>query len=259
MLRGERFTEAGKCPYTMLMAHPPKPLPSLSIFFPCCNDAGTIGSLVLLALTTAETLTDDYEVIVVDDFSADRSRAILEELAGRFPKLRLVFHDFNRGYGGALKSGFAAAEKEFIFYTDGDSQYDVAELPLLAERMGEGVDVVNGYKLNRADPWFRRLVGFGYNLAARRLFGLAVRDVDCDYRLLRRSVLEKVKLESDTGVICVEMMKKIQDAGLRIEEVPVHHFPRRYGQSQFFTVPHVARSVVALGRFWCRTRKHTPY
>ena len=230
----------------------------MSIFFPCCNDAGTIGSLVLLALTTAETLADDYEVIVVDDFSADRSRAILEELAGRFPKLRLVFHDSNRGYGGALKSGFAAAAKEFIFYTDGDSQYDVAELPRLAARMGEGVDVVNGYKVNRADSWFRRLVGLGYNLAARWLFGLKVRDVDCDYRLLRRSVLEKVKLESDTGVICVEMMKKIQDAGLRIEEVPVHHFPRLYGQSQFFTVPHVARSALALARFWWKIRKNPP-
>ena len=236
------------------MAQPPKPLPSLSIFFPCCNDAGTIGSLVLLAFSVAESLTDDYEVIVVDDFSADRSRAILEELAARFPKLRLIFHDRNRGYGGAVKSGFAAAGKEFIFYTDGDRQYDVAELPLLAASMGEGVDVVNGYKVNRADPWFRRLVGFGYNLASRRLFGLKVRDVDCDYRLLRRAVLDQVKLESDTGVICVEMMKKIQDAGFRVVEVPVHHFPRLYGQSQFFTVPHVARSAVALARFWWRTR-----
>ncbi len=236
------------------MAHSPKPLPSLSVFFPCYNDAGTIGSLVLLAIATAETLTDDYEVIVVDDFSTDRSRAILEELAGRYPRLRLICHDGNRGYGGALKSGFAAATKEFIFYTDGDCQYDVAELPRLAEHMRAGVDVVNGYKLNRADPWFRRLVGYGYNLAARRLFGLQVRDVDCDFRLLRRSVLEQVSLESDTGVICVEMMKKIQDAGGRLAEVPVRHFPRLYGQSQFFTVPHVARSAVALARFWWKTR-----
>jgi glycosyltransferase involved in cell wall biosynthesis len=233
-----------------------KQLSSLSIFFPCYNDAGTVGSLVLLAFRAAGWLTDDYEVIVVDDCSTDNSRAILEELAGHYPRLRLVCHDTNRGYGGALRSGFAAARKEFIFYTDGDGQYDVLELPRLAERMREGVDVVNGYKVNRADPWFRRLVGFGYNLVSRRAFGLKVRDVDCDYRLLRRSVLDQVKLESDTGVICVEMMKKIADAGLRVEEVPVHHFPRLYGRSQFFTVPHVARSVIALARFWRQTRKH---
>jgi len=237
------------------MASPGKPLQSLSIFFPCYNDEGTIGSLVRLAFRAAEELTDDYEVIVVDDFSADRSRAVLQELAKSNPRLRAVFHDANRGYGGALKSGFAAAQKDFIFYTDGDGQYDVGELPRLAERMREGVDVVNGFKVNRADPWFRRLIGWGYNLAARFAFGLKVRDVDCDFRLLRRSVLEKVKLESDTGIVCVEMMKKIQDAGFRVEEVPVRHFPRLYGRSQFFSLPHLTRSVLALVRFWWQTRQ----
>jgi len=222
------------------------------VVFPCYNDAGTIGSLVLLASRVGEWLSDDYEVIVVDDMSTDNSRAILEELSSRLPMLRVIYHERNKGYGGALKTGFAAAGKDYIFYSDGDGQYDVLELVRLAEFMGDGVDVVNGYKVNRADNWSRRLVGFCYNQFVRLAFGIKIRDVDCAFRLMRRSIFEKVKLESDTGVICTEMMKKVQDRGFVIVEVPVHHFPRLYGSSQFFTFSHVARSLWALTVYWVK-------
>jgi glycosyltransferase involved in cell wall biosynthesis len=228
-------------------------LSSLSILFPCYNDAGTIGSLVLLAIRVGEWISEDYEVIVVDDLSADNSRAILEELAARFPPLRVIYHERNRGYGGALKTGFAAAAKDYIFYTDGDGQYDVLELVRLAEYMRDGVDVVNGFKVNRADAWFRRLVGFGYNQLVRFAFKIRISDVDCDFRLMRRSIFERVALESDTGLICTEMMKKIQDQGFVTVEVPVHHFPRLYGSSQFFTVSHVGRSLLALLGYWWKS------
>jgi glycosyltransferase involved in cell wall biosynthesis len=230
-------------------------LSSLSIFFPCYNDAGTIGSLILLGARVGEWISEDYEVIVVDDMSTDNSRAILEELAARLPRLRVIYHERNRGYGGALKTGFAAAGKDFIFYTDGDGQYDVLELVRLAEYMKDGVDVVNGYKINRADNWFRRLVGFGYNSLVRSGFGIRLRDVDCDYRLMRRRIFERIQLESDTGIICTEMVKKIQDAGFVTVEVPVHHFPRLYGSSQFFTVGHVGRSMLALLGYWWKSRR----
>jgi glycosyltransferase involved in cell wall biosynthesis len=232
-----------------------KRLSSLSIFFPCYNDAGTIGSLVLLAFRVAEWLTDDYEVIVIDDMSTDNSRAILEGLQPRYPRLKVVYHESNKGYGGALKTGIAAAGKEFVFYTDGDGQYDVLELVRLAERMNDGVDVVNGYKVNRADAWFRRLVGFIYNKTVRFAFGIKMRDIDCDFRLMRRTIFERVSLESDTGVICTEMMKKIQDQGYTVVDVPVHHFHRLYGASQFFTGTHLARSLWALAKYWRKIRR----
>lgn len=230
-----------------------KKLSSLSIIFPCYNDAGTIGNLVLLAVRVGEWISNDYEVIVVDDMSTDNSRAILAELSARFPILRVIRHERNRGYGGALKTGFAAAAKDYLFYTDGDGQYDVLELARLAEAMRDGVDIVTGYKVSRADSRFRRLVGFSYNRLVRFGFGIRVRDVDCAFRLMRRSVFERVKIESDTGLICTELMKKVQDLGLKTVEVPVHHFPRLYGSSQFFTVSNVGRSLLALLGYWWKT------
>src|SRR5512132_1898210 len=124
----------------------------LSVFFPAYNDGGTIASLVITAVQTARQLTNDFEVIVVNDGSADGTPRILAELAGLYSQVRIVTHEKNRGYGGALRSGFAAAAKEVVFYTDGDSRYDPAELAVLWERFGSDVDLVNGYKISRSDP-----------------------------------------------------------------------------------------------------------
>src|SRR5690606_30769854 len=139
----------------------------------------------------------------------------------------------NRGYGGALRSGFASGEKEWIFYTDGDAQYDVRELERLVERAGPDVDVVQGYKIQRHDPLHRIVIGRLYHWFIRMTFGIRLRDVDCDFRLIRRAVFDKVVLTRDSGVICAEMMTKIQRAGFRIVEVPVHHYQRAHGKSQF--------------------------
>ena len=223
---------------------------SISAFFPCYNDGGTIASMVTLAAQTLGTLTDDYEILVIDDGSTDRSREILQELTLPFERLRLVFHDHNRGYGGALRSGFCHATKDLIFYTDGDAQYDVRELPLLFAKMKHGVDLVNGYKIGRSDPWYRIVIGRVYHWIARLSFGLKLRDVDCDFRLMRRSIFDKVELECNSGVICVEFIKKVQDAGFVICEVPVHHYHRTYGRSQFFNVRRVGRVGLGLARLW---------
>jgi glycosyltransferase involved in cell wall biosynthesis len=227
---------------------PPKP--SLSIFFPAYNDAGTIASLVLMAHMTARTLTDDYEVIVVNDGSPDHTGELLDEMARRFEWLRVVHHPKNRGYGGALRTGFASATKELIFYTDGDAQYDPRELVRLYEAFSDQIDFVNGYKIGRSDPLHRIVIGRVYHHFVKLCFGLELRDVDCDFRLMRRSVFEKVRLERDSGVICVELMKKVQDHGYRIAEVPVHHFHRTYGKSQFFNFGRVFRTLVDLINLW---------
>jgi glycosyltransferase involved in cell wall biosynthesis len=224
--------------------------PGLSVFFPAYNDSGTIASMVVSALITARTLTPDHEVIVINDGSRDATPQVLDELARVYPQVRVVHHQVNRGYGGALRSGFAAASKEFVFYTDGDAQYDPSEMALLWERLGDDVDLVNGYKISRSDPVHRIVIGRLYHHTVKLLFGLKVRDVDCDFRLMRRAIFDRVELTKNSGVICLEMMKKIQDAGFRIAEVPVHHFHRAYGRSQFFNVPRIFRTGVDVLKLW---------
>jgi glycosyltransferase involved in cell wall biosynthesis len=228
----------------------PGPATGLSIFFPAYNDSGTIASLVITALRTARTLTPNHEVIVVNDGSADGTADILDELAGLYPQVRVVHHERNRGYGGALRTGFATATRELVFYTDGDAQYDPAEMAVLWRRFDDTVDLVNGYKISRSDPLHRVIIGRVYHHAVKLLFGLTVRDVDCDFRMMRRSIFEKVRLEKNSGVICLEMMKKITDAGFRIAEVPVHHYHRAYGKSQFFNFGRLYRTALDVMKLW---------
>jgi glycosyltransferase involved in cell wall biosynthesis len=224
--------------------------PSLSIFFPAYNDSGTIASLVIAARQTAQKLTSDYEILVINDGSADTTAEIADELARTYPEVRVVHHQKNRGYGGALRSGFREARKELIFYTDGDGQYDPTELEILWPQMTPGVDLVNGYKISRSDPLHRIVIGRVYHYTVKTLFGLKVRDVDCDFRLIRRSVFERVDLVKNSGVICLEMMKKVTDAGFVIAEVPVHHYHRAYGKSQFFNFGRLFRTAVDVGKLW---------
>ncbi|HZL94166.1 MAG TPA: glycosyltransferase family 2 protein [Vicinamibacterales bacterium] len=226
-------------------------MPGLSIFFPAYNDAGTIASLVITSVKIAATLTDDFEVIVVNDGSRDDTPKILDELARIYPEhVRIVHHEANRGYGGALRSGFAAARKDFVFYTDGDAQYDPAEMTLLWQKMTDDVDWVNGWKISRSDPLHRIIIGRVYHHLVKLLFGLKVRDVDCDFRLMRRRIFDVVRLDKDSGVICLEMMKKFQDAGFRVAEHPVHHYHRAYGTSQFFNFPRIYRTAVDVMKLW---------
>ena len=224
--------------------------PGLSVFFPAYNDSGTIASLVITALQTARALTPDFEVIIVNDGSADATPRIADELARTYPEVRVVHHERNRGYGGALQSGFKAATRDLVFYTDGDAQYDPSEMTRLWDALDESVDLVNGYKISRSDPLHRIVIGRLYHHTVKLLFGLKVRDVDCDFRLLRRSIFKQVSLEKTSGVICLEMMKKIQDAGFRIAEVPVHHYHRAYGRSQFFNFGRLFKTALDVSRLW---------
>jgi glycosyltransferase involved in cell wall biosynthesis len=226
-------------------------MPGLSVFFPAYNDAGTIASLVITAVNVAATLTADYEVIVVNDGSQDDTAKILDELVRLYPgQVRVVHHEKNRGYGGALRSGFAAATMDLVFYTDGDGQYDPSEMALLWDRMTDDVDWVNGWKISRSDPLHRIIIGRVYHHFVKLLFGLKVRDVDCDFRLMRRRIFDVVHLEKDSGVICLEMMKKFQDAGFRVAEHPVHHYHRTYGKSQFFNFPRIFRTAIDVMALW---------
>ena len=223
---------------------------SISVFFPAYNDGGTIASMVISALLTLRQLTDDYEVIVVNDGSADYTPQVLDELAEMYEQVRVIHHEQNKGYGGALRTGFSSATKDLVFYTDGDAQYDPRELKVLYPALVEGVDMVNGYKISRSDPWYRTVIGRIYHWTVKLSFGLRLRDVDCDFRLMRRAIFDRVHLESSSGVICVEMMKKIQDAGFVIAEAPVHHYHRVYGRSQFFNFGRIFRVGRDLLKLW---------
>ncbi|HWC30797.1 MAG TPA: glycosyltransferase family 2 protein [Dehalococcoidia bacterium] len=227
-------------------------LSSVSAFFPCYNDSNTIRGLVLKVASVLPEITSDFEIIVVDDGSSDNSLQVLEEVSHEVPSLRIVRHTENRGYGSALTSGFASATRDFVFYTDGDGQYDPSEILVLATQMTPGVDVVNGYKRARQDPWYRSVAGGAYQQMARFLFSLPIRDVDCDFRLVRREVMRDIELQSRDGAICVELVRKLRDSGAKMIELPVSHYPRAFGTSQFFKPVRIVRALAGVGRWYVR-------
>jgi glycosyltransferase involved in cell wall biosynthesis len=223
---------------------------SLTAFFPAYNDQHTIECIVRTVADEMRKVTNDFEVLVVDDGSKDETGAILDRLTSELPFLRVIHHERNLGYGAALITGFGNAKKDLIFYTDGDGQYDVRELHNLLAQLGPNIDLVNGYKVKRADAWYRIWIGAFYRRLMRRVFCLSIRDVDCDFRLFRRHVFESISLESRSGVICVEMAKKFEQAGFRMVEIPVSHYPRMHGRSEFFRVRHLVFTFKGLLKIW---------
>ena len=226
-------------------------LSSITVFFPCYNDAGTIPTMLLRAVQTLPQLTDDYEVVVINDGSQDDSALVLDEMARLYPQhVRIIHRAQPSGYGGVLRGGFAAARKDWIFYTDGDAQYDPRELTALVDAVADGVDMVNGYKIKRHDPFHRVVIGLAYQYFVKLAFGLVIRDVDCDFRLMRRDLFGRFELRSSSGTICVEMIKKLQEARCRFAEVPVHHFHRSVGRSQYFRPKWLFKTFIDLLGLW---------
>jgi len=223
---------------------------SISVFLPAFNDEAAIGELVSEALILLKSLTNDYEVIVINDGSTDSTAAVLDELAIGSEHIRIIHHPSNLGYGAALRTGFSNAGKDLVFYTDGDGQYDVKELALLLPLMTDEVDVVNGYKIKRQDDRYRAVSGAIYKTLARWFFRLPIRDVDCDFRLIRRRALQRISLSASSGAICVELVHKLAAAGCTFREVPVHHYERPHGRSQFFTPRRIAHTVLEFFALW---------
>ena len=223
---------------------------SISAVFPAYNDGGTIASMVVAASIACKQVANDFEIIVVNDGSSDYTASIIEELTHKYPQLRVLTNHSNQGYGAALKTGFTAVQKDWVFYTDGDSQYNPLELVNLVNALQEGVDLVNGYKLTRNDSWIRIVIGRAYHYLVKFLFNIPIRDVDCDFRLIPRNVLDEIDLKSVSGAICLEMVKKIADAGYVFAEVPVNHYSRKYGVSQFFVPWRVLRTLQQIAQLY---------
>lgn len=221
-----------------------KKINSLSIFFPCYNDENTISGLIDDAYRVGKKMAKDLQVIVIDDGSTDSSRAILKKTKEKYKELKLIFHKRNKGYGGALRSGFKTAKNEFIFYTDGDGQYNVQDLERLIQALTNEVDVVNGKKICRKDSFLRDIIGKAYYLWVKILFKIPIEEIDTDFRLVRKKMLDKIKLKADSGAICVELITKLALAGAKFVEVPIRHYDRKFGSSQFFRLNHIIKTLV---------------
>jgi glycosyltransferase involved in cell wall biosynthesis len=222
--------------------------PALSIFLPAYNEADIIRKTIDQAAAAAARLTDDYEIIVVDDGSRDATAEIVERAAADDRRVRLVRHERNRGYGAALRTGFASARKPLVFFTDADGQFDVAELADLIALLPRA-PVVVGYRIKRSDPPHRLFIAKTYNLIVRAVFGLRVRDIDCAFKLFRREVLDEVELESNGAFISSELLIKLKKAGVAIVERGVHHYPRTTGYSKganFTVILKTIRDIVRL-------------
>lgn len=202
---------------------------SLSIFFPCYNEEGNVESLSRRALAVARELTGDYEVIVVDDGSRDRTAAIAGALASEDSHLRLIRHETNQGYGAALTTGFRSATKDLVFYTDGDGQFDLGELPGLLPLI-ENVDMVCGYRLHRRDSLLRKVNAWLWSTLVNLLFNLRVRDVDCAFKLYRRKIFDRMELTSRGALIDTEILARAALAGWVFVQTGVNHYPRTSGQ-----------------------------
>lgn len=204
---------------------------ALSFFFPAHNEEANLEALVEEALAVLPGLADEFEVIAVNDGSRDRTAEIVDRLAAANARVRAIHHEVNRGYGAALRSGFAAARFPLICFLDGDRQFKVEDLGRLIERLQaqERPDVVLGYRLQRADPAIRLLYARIYRLCLRAFFGLRVRDPDCACKLFRREALEGIRLESGGAFMTAELLIKLRERGRRLVEVGVPHYPRTAG------------------------------
>ena len=226
---------------------------SISACAPAFNEEGNIERVVRAFADTLGGAGVDYEVIIVDDGSSDATPRILERLRGDVPALRVVAHPGNEGYGKSLRDAFDAAVKDYVFYTDGDGQFDLGEM-LAFLPMLDGVSSVVGYRMGRAEGALRRFVSRSYNLMVRVLFGLNVRDVDCSFKFLPRGELQALALESDKFFIDTELMVKLQRAGVPVLERGVRHLPREHGRSTV-SPTHIFTTLREIGGLLAERRK----
>lgn len=205
-------------------------LESISIFMPAYNEEGNIATTIIDARYAAKTVANDYEIIVVDDGSTDRTAELVSELAKNDQKIRLVKHDKNMGYGAAVKTGLKACTKKWIFFTDSDGQFRYDELEKFVDNRGTA-DLVIGYRKKRMDP-FRRVFVAQVLLKIWNfvLFGLTIRDIDCAYKLFKSEVRDKVKLETESAITVTEFIIQAKLLGYKIIQLPVLHYPRKFGE-----------------------------
>jgi glycosyltransferase involved in cell wall biosynthesis len=204
---------------------------SLSIVIPAFNEQENVKAAIENISNVARQLNMDYEILLVNDGSKDRTGEIARtELESSIPQFRLIEHFPNRGYGGALRAGFAEASKELIAFIPSDNQFDFSEVHRLLTRMAPDIMIVSGFRVDRKDHFTRKFNAFGWNLVIRILFGYLTKDIDCGFKLFRRELLRHIHIQSNGAMIDTEMLAEACARGYKIAEVPVSHFPRIAGQ-----------------------------
>lgn len=218
---------------------------SISVFFPCFNERENLEPLVQQAVQVLDKMGLDYEIIIVDDGSTDGTGALADTLAAGNPRIRVIHHPVNKGYGAALQSGFRAASKELVFYTDGDRQFNLNELPPLLPLL-EQYDIVSCYRMNRQEGWIRRFNGFAWTRLVCLLFRLKLRDIDCSFKLYKRKIFDGMPLVSTGALIDTEVLARAVRKGYTITQVGVHHYPRRAGKATGAKLRVIARAFYEL-------------
>jgi len=227
---------------------------SLSVFFPCYNEEANVEKTTLAALKVVSRLVDDYEIIIVDDGSKDRTGEIADRLAAEHPNVRAVHNRPNLGYGGALQRGFREACKDYIFYTDGDGQFDFEEIPKLFPLM-EQYDIVSGYRLDRKDPVIRKINAFCWTTLVNMVFGLWLRDIDCSYKLFPKKLFQEIQMKSMGALIDAEVLARARYRGYRIGQIGVHHYPRVAGEQTGAKLRVILRAFKELFRLYLDIRR----
>lgn len=223
---------------------------SLSVFFPAYNEEKNIKNTVLSALKILPRLVGEYEVVVVDDGSEDKTKEIVEKIVKKNPKVRIVAHKKNRGYGASLKSGLYSAKFPLIAFTDADGQFDFAEIRKFLDGIGNA-DLVIGYREKRAEGWGRVVNAKGWAFLNRVLFGLNVKDVDCGFKLIRKKVIDTIpRLESEGAMVSAELLIKANKMGYRIKEFPVSHRSRLAGEQSGANIKVILKAFRELFRLY---------
>ncbi len=202
---------------------------SLSITFPCYNEEANVERVTRAAVEVGRKVAKDLEVIIVNDGSKDRTGEIADRLAAEIPEVRAVHNNPNRGYGGALSRGFREATKDYIFYTDGDGQFDFNEIPKILPLL-EKYDIVSCYRIHRQDPAIRKLNAFCWSTLVNSLFRIGLRDIDCAFKIYPKTFIDRIEMMSTGALIDTEMLAKARNLGYSIGQMGVNHYPRTAGQ-----------------------------
>lgn len=242
----------------MLEKPPLKPL-SLTIFYPCYNEEANVERVTRAAVLAGRKVADDLEVIIVNDGSKDRTGEIADRLAAELPEVRAVHNKPNRGYGGALQRGFREATKNWIFYTDGDGQFDFEEIPKVLPLL-ETHDIISCYRLDRKDSLMRKLNALAWTTLVNLLFRIGLRDIDCAFKIYPKTFIDRIEMHSTGALIDTEMLAKARNMRLKIAQMGVHHYPRTAGQQTGANLKVILRAFRELFRLYGQIRRegHPP-
>ena len=229
-------------------------VPALSVFFPAFNEEKNIGVTVTNALKILPQIANDFEIIVVNDGSTDKTAAVVQKTISKNSKVRLINHEKNLGYGAALATGFYSAKFPQIAFTDADGQFDFSQITKFLEK-ADSADLVIGFRKKRAEGIIRTFNAEGWQVLNFLLFGLRVKDIDCGFKLIKKKVLERIpKLESAGATISAELLLRAKRAGFKIIEVPINHYPRKQGRPTGANLTVIAKAFFELSRLWLKLR-----